>query len=451
MFAEPPPTGARSTPKRAALVPWTPASGPSRISQPSRRGLALGRTNLLTRRRFGHPGTLTGSIRPRAPVDPAISRSYPRCPPLARTWSRLAPTADPSCARLSPPRRSARPRWGARSGGRRRGRPRRGGDGLPRRLRPRAPAALHRQHRGELGRVDRRLRGPHRRADRAGAGGQRVRRGPSGDRRGEDVPERREQGQARRPDRPPARKGPPPRRRGPRDDPRRGQGPDRGRGEAVRRAGRVHLHLAAPRQAGRAPVGQRPRPRPDRGARPRRAPAGLGNVQDHRRAAPRRHPQAPRPPEPGRPLGRVRLVLRPPGGRLRPDRRPDDRHLRRHPRPAPPALRPAPHLGQAHARRPLQRPGPRRADPGALARQPLGAELARPGRRGRRRRPVRRQDQGVHHRAVREVLRLARLPETALVVLRQVRPLPRRPRAPAGRRTATPRPGTSTCGRTSGA
>ena len=138
-----------------------------------------------------------------------------------------------------------------------------------------------------------------------------------------------------------------------------GQGADRGRGEAVRRSGWVHLHLAAPRQAGRAPVGQRPRPRPDRGARPRRASDGSGKRRS--RSVVRSgtgSSEAQRPPEPGRPFGWVRLVLRLAGRRLRDDRRPDGRHLRRGLGPAPPALRPAPHLGQAHLGRSIRRPGP---------------------------------------------------------------------------------------------
>ena len=46
---------------------------------------------------------------------------------------------------------------------------------------------------------------------------------------------------AQRPDRPPAREGPPPRGRGAGDHPRGRQGPHRGRGQAVGRAGRVRL------------------------------------------------------------------------------------------------------------------------------------------------------------------------------------------------------------------
>ena len=330
------------------------------------------------------------------------------------------------------------------------GRPATGeGRGVPRRLRPGVPAALHRRERGRLGRLDRRLRVPHRRPDPEGPGAQRVRRGPPGDR---DRPgPAREQGRPRRPDRPPAREGPPPRGRGAGDDPRGGQGPDRGRGQAVGHPGRVHLHARTARQAGRAPLGQRDRQGPDRVARPRRAPGRLGDVQVDRRPAPRRAPEAPRPPEPGRPVGRVRLVLRAPGRRLRPDRRPDDRHLRRDRRDRPAALRAAPHLGQARPGEAVQRPRARGADPRPLAPEPLGPELAGAGRGGRRRRPLQGQDPRVHHRAGREVLRLDRLPEAPEVVLREVRPLPRRPEVRPEEELARLAPGTSTSATTSGA
>ena len=76
----------------------------------------------------------------------------------------------------------------------------------------------------------------------------------------------------------------------------------------------------------------------------------------------------------------------------------------------------------------LQGRGPaRRQDPRPLAPQPMGPELARPGRRDRHGRPLQGQAAGVHHRAGRAVLCLARVPPAAEVVLGEVRPLSGRP------------------------
>ena len=85
---------------------------------------------------------------------------------------------------------------------------------------------------GGLGRLDRRHRGAHRRAGREEPGAQRVRRRPPGHRGRPPPPV--PQGRARRADRPPAREGPAPRRRGPRHGPRGRQGPQPGRGRASR-------------------------------------------------------------------------------------------------------------------------------------------------------------------------------------------------------------------------
>ena len=232
------------------------------------------------------------------------------------------PTAATSSAWPSP--RSALAALGPRRR-RRRGR----GPRLPQGLRRRLAAAGDRRERGGLGRLDRRHRGPHRRPGREEPGAQRVRRRrPRSSRRSGGL--LGQQGRARRPDRPPAREGPPPRGRGARDDPRGRQGPDRGRGQAVGRAGRVRLHARTPRQAGEHRLGQRHRPRPGRVARPGRAPGRLGGVQDDRRARSAtgccrlrdlRNKVA-------RALG-LRRLLRAPGRRLRHDRPRDDRPVRR--------------------------------------------------------------------------------------------------------------------------
>ena len=65
--------------------------------------------------------------------------------------------------------------------------------------------------------------------------------------------------------------------------------------------------------------------------------------------------------------------------------------------------------------------------------------------------PFKAKTEGVHHRAGRAVLRLARVPEAAEVVLREVRPLPGRPEV--GPEEEQPRlaPGTSTSATTSAA
>ena len=94
-------------------------------------------------------------------------------------------------------------------------------------------------------------------------------------------------------------------------------------------------------------------------------------------------------------------------------------------------------------RRALQAAGAE-ADPGALDRQPLGAELAGPGRGGQPRSAV----QGVvareHRQERRELLRLARIRQAAAVVLGALATSTRCRPASRARRTATPRPGTST-------
>ena len=73
------------------------------------------------------------------------------------------------------------------------------------------------------------------------------------------------------------------------------------------------------------------------------------------------------------------------------------------------ALRRAALLGQEPAGRALQAPGAQ-ADPGALDRQPLGAELARPRRGGQPRSAVQGLVAREHRQERRELLRLARLP-----------------------------------------
>ena len=263
----------------------------------------------------------------------------------------------------------------------------------------------------------------------------------------------RPQGRARRPDRPPAREGPPPRGRGARDDPRGRQGPHRGRG----RSSRPRRTGSPTRSSAPARPTSTPRPTTSTGSWSssrdlRRAAGRLGDVQDDRPPAPRRAAAAPRPAEQGRPGDRVRRLLRAPGRRLRHDRPRDDRPLRRLRRRdagrSTSSSTPGPSTRWRSGTRPRS---PRRQDPRPLAPQPLGPELARPGRGGRHGRPLQGQDQGVHHRAGRAVLRLARLPQAAEVVLGEVRPLPGRPQVRAGRRTATPAPGTSTCATTSAA
>ena len=87
----------------------------------------------------------------------------------------------------------------------------------------------------------------------------------------------------------------------------------------------------------------------------------------------------------------------------------------------------------------------RRQGAGALVTEPMGPELAEPGRRSRHGRTIQRQDQGVHHRASRAILRLARVSQTAAIVLGEIRPLSGRPQVRAARRTATRAPGISTC------
>src|SRR4029079_2343508 len=118
-------------------------------------------------------------------------------------------------------------------------------------------------------------------------------------------------------------------------------------------------------------------------ARPGRAPRRLGGLQDGRRPAPRGPAPAPRPAPPGRQGAGLRLVLRAPGGRLRPDGPRDGRADRRLPRRGPAPLRAVAYLGPAQPGGPTRRRGPRRTDPRPLAAEPLGPELARTRRRGR--------------------------------------------------------------------
>ena len=96
-----------------------------------------------------------------------------------------------------------------------------------------------------------------------------------------------------------------------------------------------------------------------------------------------------------------------------------------------------------------KRPAPE-ADPGALDRQPLGAELARPGRGGQPRSAVQGVVAGEHRQERRELLRLARLRQAAAVVLGALATSTRCRPASRARRTATRPPGTSITRRTSG-
>ena len=153
--------------------------------------------------------------------------------------------------------------------------------------------------------------------------------------------------------------------------------------------------------------------------------------------------------QPGGARAGLQLVLRAEGRRLRHDRRRDDEAARRHAGDDEAALRRAALLGEEPAGRALQAAAAQ-ADPGALDRQPLGAELAG-ARRGRQPRSA---VQGVvarEHRQERgELLRLARVRQAAAVVLAAQRPLSGAARAARARRTATRRPGTSITRRTSG-
>ena len=114
----------------------------------------------------------------------------------------------------------------------------------------------------------------------------------------------------------------------------------------------------------------------------------------------------------------------------------------------PAALRAAALLGEARARRALRTARPQ-ADPRALDRQPLGAELAR-HRRGRRPGPaVQGTKPGVDREAGGAVLRLHGLPGSLPASSGSGPTSTRCRRPPRGRRTPTPRRGTSTSTRTS--
>ena len=151
--------------------------------------------------------------------------------------------------------------------------------------------------------------------------------------------------------------------------------------------------------------------------------------------------------QPGGARAGLPLVLRAPGRRLRHDRRRDDEAARRHAGDDEAALRRAALLGEEPARRALQAPGPE-ADPRPLGRQPLGADLAGAGRgrqpgsrcsRGRRPRPSSRAPRASTSRSASRSCRRrsGRGPTSTRC----------RPAWPA-RRTATPRPGTSTASAT---
>ncbi len=234
----------------------------------------------------------------------------------------------------------------------------------------------------------------------------------------------RAQGPARWSDRPSAREGPAPRRRGAGDDPGGRRGADRGRGGAVGPPGWFRVRAARSPAARGADHRQRNRPRADRVARPARAARRVGGVEDHRRPAARRFTAAPRPAEPGRPRAGVRQLLRLAGCRLWHDRPRDARPDRQLPRRGPAAVHAASHLGQTRAGETVRGRRARGDAPRPLAAEPLGPELAGAGRGGRHGRPLPGQDQGVHRRAGRAFLRLARVPEAAPIVLREVGPVP---------------------------
>ena len=203
-----------------------------------------------------------------------------------------------------------------------------------------------------------------------------------------------QQGRARRPDGPPAREGPPPRGRGARDRPRGRQGPDRGRGRSSR-----------PRRTASPTPSSAPASRP--------STASANDIDrvlvesrdlDERRAVweaskaiggPLRDGllQAPRPPQQGRPVRRVR-------------RRSSRLQVADYGMTVPEMLGPATASSPTSSRSTSSStPGPstpwpkrykadvaRRPDPRPLAPEPLGPELARPGRGHRHGRPVQGQD-----------------------------------------------------------
>ena len=301
-----------------------------------------------------------------------------------------------SCAARWPPRRPGR--WESRGRTRRVPPARRGrldpggGRRLPRPVRRGLAAAGDGRERGVVGRVDRRDRGPHRRPGR-----RRTRRSTSSSARprsstrssgcsstkGEldDLTVRQlEKVRLRAAE-------------APGTIPEVVKARTEAEAEAVGRAGRVRLHASSARAR---PTSTASANDIDRVlvelARPGRAARRLGGVQDDRRPAPRRAAAAPRPAQQGRPRAGLRRLLRAPGRRLRHDRPRDDRPVRRLVAEVKPLYEQL-HTWAKHAlAKRYKAEVPDGQDPRPLAAQPLGPELARPGRGGRHGRPVQGQD-----------------------------------------------------------